>query len=868
MSESTGISNQRQQSGILSKSELPHPEKISSSQEKCPASASPSAAKKLGMPRGDNTIKLLHKPARPPRKLQSVRRLPGSRTASPASPAGKNIFDFPDGDDAPPATDKAATPQREMKALRQRSELKGSSSPTSAAERHTSDIFGEKYASPPKPKTIQRSNPKIVAIGNGDAKTLEGLKAEVEVRTGKKVKFSPGHEPVLKPLTLNNENGLPKRRLLVSGSNRRRTSPRPGNLKGAAGKPVPAKNSMPQINPQKPSPTLQEICIASSPQIDMDMMDVDPEGTPISPNKLKMWKEPLESAEVTETEHSERSNDNRRSQGPGNTATTEIQKHPLRPSPRSQHLPNSFPKRRLIDSLVEQAQETLRDELEEDISDAEPVTSPSAESPESQSLVPEPLNSLAMLSDSQGSQSQATGPKFTYGRQRSMLAEQDFMQQLALEMPAQPTQLANGRKNCRDLVPALKPLASLHHEEDGDEASVSAIRSVHELRQAGANSRFLDEIQDFLERIGTPTATKLSMRRSGLLDLASKMKDKTFARQVRGNGVEQRLFVHLGQETDTVAGFILVSLLISVLIDGGMPHIVAQLRRQGITRLLIRLLECQSSISAVAKDRTSNMSKVAQSMVTEHHDDCLLMPIWEGIKPQSISPRTAALKCLEMMVRQTREAGIWGDIFSKELTTKLFAIVKSASNDGAWDLSEGPRAIDFHLALSALESHSIMARTVHDESVWISDYLPIIADMLEISSARPVDTFGDLQLLILRLTLNVTNNNPKASDVFARPTLMAAMGHTLVARFSQISRFLTEDDFSVVVDHLILVLGVMINFAEWSLAARESLQSLQGSSNDPLDGMVQAFLDNQERTSEVRKQSFFSGRLFTNYVLG
>jgi len=56
---------------------------------------------------------------------------------------------------------------------------------------------------------------------------------------------------------------------------------------------------------------------------------------------------------------------------------------------------------------------------------------------------------------------------------------------------------------------------------------------------------------------------------------------------------------------------------------------------------------------------------------------------------------------------------------------------------------------------------------------------------------------------------------------------------------------------SVAVVHLILVLGVMINFAEWSSAARESLQSLEGNSDDPLEAMVQTFLDHQERTSEV-----------------
>ena len=140
---------------------------------------------------------------------------------------------------------------------------------------------------------------------------------------------------------------------------------------------------------------------------------------------------------------------------------------------------------------------------------------------------------------------------------------------------------------------------------------------------------------------------------------------------------------------------------------------------------------------------------------------------------------------------------------------------------------------------------------MHDESIWISDYLPIVADTLQIALSRPLDTFGEQQALILRLTLNVTNNNPKASDVFARPALLAVIGQTLVAKFRQISRFLTEDDFTVVMEHLVLTLGVMINLADRSSAVRESLHSLKGDASDPLDSMIQTFLDNQERTSMV-----------------
>jgi hypothetical protein len=418
-------------------------------------------------------------------------------------------------------------------------------------------------------------------------------------------------------------------------------------------------------------------------------------------------------------------------------------------------------------------------------------------------------------------------------------------------MPSQPAQPTLGKPR-RGSIPTLQKLKSFHEEEE-DEDSAVGIRSVHELRQAGANSRFLDEIEDFLDRIGSPAPQPSSMRRSGLLDLASKIKNKNFTRQFRSNGVESRLFVHMGRETDLISGFVMVSILMALLAEANiMPHVVNQLRTQGIARLLIRLLESQTSITLLAKDRKNNMSKVAQILLTEHGDYLLKLPIWEELQPKIVSPRMVALKCLELMVRQTREAGNAGDLISKELTTKLFSILKSGSDESSWELPSGKDAVDFCLALSALESHSIAARTLQDETIWISNYLPIIADTLEVALTKPMDDFGVLQILILRLTLNVTNNNSKASDVFARKSLMAVMGQVIVKKFKKILRFLTEEDFSAAVDHLILVLGVMSNFADRSSAARESLQSLQGADDDPLDDMVQLFVDNQESTSMVR----------------
>ncbi|KAH9221844.1 wings apart-like protein regulation of heterochromatin-domain-containing protein [Leptodontidium sp. 2 PMI_412] len=781
-----------------------------------------------------------------PTKPKVVR--PRSVSRGPVSKPPASIFDVPESDDDAPVPKPAA-----RKPVRK---------PASAPTKTKPDVFdvpSSEDEAEPTPRPVQKLVKKVVVNGVPQVNHKPPTSGLDDMASRKKLKLSPD-EPSLKRLSANTSRAVSKPRVKnIKGGN---TSPKSGYFTKMVARPKvqepPQKQPEPPQTPENVSESPEPE--ASTPSInlsDVDMMDVDPTGRDISPKGKKMWQallEPEESNGESTTESDESGMVEvvefkpARSRAPAAPRLRSPLSRPARVMKPPQRNSRTLPRRRLIDSLVEQAADSSEEESEDDDSSE---STQSAEldivmedAANSQNVLPPPL-----ISESQSSQ--GTGPRFTYAKQRSMLNEDDLMSQLAMELPAVPPQNSQGRRGRRASIPTLKPLASFHEELDDEDDSVAAIRSVHELRQAGANNRFLDEVQDFLDRIGSPGKTTPSMRRSGLLDLAHKMQDKNFSRQFRSNGMEQRLFLHLGQEAEIVSGFLMVTILVSLLIEGNMPHIVSQLRRQGITRLLIRLLESQSGINLVAKDRKSNMSKVAQSLVSEYQNYLLQLPVWEDLKPQSISPRTIALKCLELMVRQTREAGNATDIFSKELTTNLFAIVKSANDDRSWALPKEKSAIDFYLALSALESHSITARTVQDETIWITEYLPIIGDTLQIALTRPLEEFGVLQILLLRLTLNVTNNNPKASDVFARAHLMSAMGQVMVTRFNQISKFMLEEDLSVAVDHLILVLGVMINFAEWSPACRESLQTLKGGSSDPLDEMVQAFSDSLERSSQA-----------------
>lgn len=736
-------------------------------------------------------------------KSENSTRGDGTNIPSSAPPLGANVFDVPSSDD-------------ELAAL--------------------------------MPKPIFKRTPVTKTIVTGTRRVLPVSAGDSERR--KKIKLSPTRQ-----LSQGSTPAKPVTRPVFNAPNQ--ASKQPHKSLGGQSSTMAARPKLSTHNrkPERPrTPPKQPLTLRpitpttpSGARSDVDEMDVDAPTAYISPKGLQLRKG--------------------MSEPPGNTDVGsplgEVLQSNMLPelagiSKNARNSPEKLPRQRLIDSLVEQG--IRDDESSDDIASSDESDSslslPFSSVPKdpmtparNQNLLSE-ASAPAAPSASQGSQS--VGPKFTYSRQRSMLSEKDILQELAFDVPPNPVQTPiTGKSRRGAALSAIAPLKAFPEDEDDIEGT-PGIRSVHELRQAGANNRFLDEIEDLLDRIGIPATTlPSSMRRSGLLDLASKMKDKDFERKFRANGVEQRLFVHLNQEMDVISGFVMISILINLLADTSMPHVAAQLHRQGIAGLLIRLIENQTDIISLSKERETNMSKISRSSITELQDLVLKLTVWEDLQPLSITPRTAALKCLELMIRQTREAGDAGNIISKELTASLFSVLRSAKDDNSWKLPSGQQAIDFSLALSALESHSITAMSANDESVWVSEYLPIIADTLEIALSRPVEGFGLLQVLILRLTLNVTNNNPQASDVFARESLMAAMGQAIVTKFKMISRFLTEEEFSITMDHLILVLGVMINFAEWSSLSRSCLHGLAGKSNDPLAGMIQLFLDNRARTSEV-----------------
>ena len=521
-------------------------------------------------------------------------------------------------------------------------------------------------------------------------------------------------------------------------------------------------------------------------------------------------------------------------------------------------------KKRLIDALAEQADE---DEEEEEEEEEEAESQPSQLSTASQTAVQKPEFTFRDLSPPPGAASQASrtavrpvtaakkaGPKFTYSQQRTMLAEDDpLLGGVGLASIDENT--PHGAVFSLGRLPKVSTInAFAFLDEDDETVNTGAVRSLHELRQAGANSRFADEMDDIMDRIGSPSAKPSSLRRGALLELAQKMKEKEFRRQFRNHSGDGNLFKSLGDETDLVSGYSILTILVTLLAASSSAHLVQQLRKEDFAALLSRLLLEATDIAVLAKDRKQNCSKHAQATLGNIRSSTLTLPIWEPATPTSLSPRTLALKCLDLIMRQPNHLVAEAEALSPVVADQLFSILSmGAASEACWTSPSQRESTDFYLALYVLESHSISVMQSDLGVKWTRQYVPIVVDVLDTALRRPVETFNDLENLTLRITLNMTNNNANAARVFVDRGLLRKLVESACGAFESVLNSMKVDAFQDKVNEsLIMMLGVMINFCVYYPPASQSLEEAGDGSTSSLNRLIRVFAENHAKTSDVR----------------
>jgi len=596
----------------------------------------------------------------------------------------------------------------------------------------------------------------------------------------------------------------------------------------------------------------------STPERDVDMKDDAPSVVPFSAKtsrKLKNLSVSSKSVQPKKQEFPIRLS----VQAPSKPSKPVPSKPPRLPTSTSAPTPApvSQParKRRLIDTLAAQTQEdgsSSEDEASSQGSEgygsqSQPTFRSSPPPPTPAAAQPKPVARPVMAA-------KKTGPKFTYSQQRTMLADDDpLFGDGGLgglgDGPAGGALFNFGRLTKSATINTFSYL-----DEDDETANTGAVRSIHELRQAGANSRFADEMDDILDRVGSPSAKPSSLRRGALLELANKMKHKDFRQQFRNHSDGGSMFKSLADETDLISGYGILAVVTTLLAATTSAHLIQQLRSQGLATLISRLLDSTLDIVQLSKDRKQNVSRNAQLTLGTIKSSLLELPVWEPFSPSSLSPRTLALKCLDLLMRQPTHATAEDEVLSEAVTDRLFSILAGGvSNPACWDATIQPQeSCDFYLALYVLEGHSISAMQSPLSSVWTKQYAPIVADVLETALARPTEQMGDLESLTLRISLNITNHNGEASRLFVDKGLLQGLAKSACNAFGIVMNSMKVDSFlSKVLESLIMMMGAMINFCVYYPPASASLEERGDGAGSPLNRLIQVFAENHSKTADV-----------------
>ncbi|KAH0609875.1 uncharacterized protein H6S33_012421 [Morchella sextelata] len=449
-----------------------------------------------------------------------------------------------------------------------------------------------------------------------------------------------------------------------------------------------------------------------------------------------------------------------------------------------------------------------------------------------------------------------SGPKVTYARQRSFRTE-EFDENTMFNVPLVMSQQSFGSKR-ND---------GMGEDEDLEgETGSKMMKTIHELREAGVNNRFLDDIEELFGDIEGDSP--LSRRRSGYLELAGKMREKSFISKFRANNFTERLFTKLNKQTDEIVCFILSYILCCLLLEDSTVQIASQARKNGSIPMLVRMLDFEKDIYIIAKDRKTNMSKATQSMVQDLRTQVEKSPIFSNRRPKILSPQIIALKVLEQSVRKLREAGVDDDILSAGGLGKLVHILNPFAITNFKGVEKARDTFVLELAVSTLESHAVGNRVPAEQQFSPSE-LKIVAALIPAVIKMETSDVNDILLLILRFTINLTNNRASICNTFAESSLISVLVGMVCTKFDDLADLSLEmNERLVKLDLLILSLGLLINFAELSDRARCAVDD-RGAPEDEktlLDELLHIYLERQERAAEADSEEESQSNVAFGYL--
>ncbi|KLJ13355.1 hypothetical protein EMPG_11693 [Blastomyces silverae] len=458
-------------------------------------------------------------------------------------------------------------------------------------------------------------------------------------------------------------------------------------------------------------------------------------------------------------------------------------------------------------------------------------------------------------------QSQGAFPKATYARQRSFLSVENAAADLIAETPIQAPfaqRYGGGASAGRGVSNSVasrtaRPLATRGTGDDDDDSSNGVVRNIYELRRAGENARFEGIIDAIFEDIEDSNSSA-SRRYSGIIQLCTKLMDSQFTRRFLAHGLEKRLARRAGDWSDVIYAYLIVCAYGIILSAGPLSSVVLHTCSTQVFKIIPKMITNTSDIVIISKFGPARTSKAVQGSLRDFCDQLAQSKIWPDAKPSKRSPQILALRCIEMAVRRARESGDAMEYISNDVLSLLVDLLLQHSV-----LPEQPQdaktddVLILELTFSILESYTVALNSLEPSQEKILKRLSRLGPLLLQLSRYSEPCCRQIQLLEIRLILNLTNNNPSLCEDFSTPELIRALMAIVLSNFGLVSEDFGSDKRDSLLDAVILALGTLINLTEWNETARQLiLQTRSGTTATTfLDRLLQLFKDGWEKTSEA-----------------
>ena len=461
-----------------------------------------------------------------------------------------------------------------------------------------------------------------------------------------------------------------------------------------------------------------------------------------------------------------------------------------------------------------------------------------------------------LLSSQSSSMLSNGGPKVTYAHQRSHLTEEDLVDDNFLSIPvvSSTDEGPNSKhRGARKIATSLQQQHGAAETFDEDDSPQSCtIQSIHELREAGGNTRLIGETEAILDDI-EQAALPVALKRSALIELITKLQEPTFCRQFVHQGLQSRLFSHMTASSDAIVKVLIMVAQLHTLAYPIPAHTLQQINHYQAMGFFSDQLDSDEDIFMVVRNRKWNIPKATQMDIRKVSNSLLGSSAWKAGKLAKVTARILALQCLDCLLRQTREAGHMLDGISQRTVESVSQILVPIEPTGfAYILRDQKASIQ--LAVSVLESCSMNGSAVGrpNEPLWKDHSINRLIKFLLAVQLNPGEDLFPMRPIVLRLIINLTNYNREVCEAFSTPQLISTIFDILTSHFSLLSEERIESEQAAILDNLILSIGILINLAECSDTARKFFATLHEGQSSYLDIVLRLFNVHLRRSDDVR----------------